>query len=331
MKILIIGGSGNISWHCVKKFSEAGHDIWVLNRRCTLKTRRSIDDFKVHIVKADIRDVENIRKVMENEYWDVVIDFICYNAEDAYRDILIFKTKVKQFIFISSGANYDRAKINYPITEDALLGTRNWEYVKGKIECEKIFMKEWKESGFPVTIIRPGHTYDTLIPEAVGNGDWTNARRMAEGKPIVIHGDGTNLWTITHGSDMANAMEALLGNEETFGEAYHITSDEHINWIEITRFISNALGVRNPKMVFFPSIKILEEDFSLGIGIVSHKMWPDLYDNSKIKSIAKGWSTKVDAEKGINESIKWLQENSERQRVNDRLNTVLDSLCKQYR
>ena len=331
MKILIIGGSGNISWHCVKKFSESGHDVWVLNRRYTLKTRRSIDDFNIHLLKADIRDTNNIKKLMENEYWDIVMDFICYNAEDAEREIEVFKNKTKQFIFISSGANYDRTRICYPITESALLGTENWDYVKGKIDCEKIFMNAWAEYEFPITIIRPGHTYDTLIPEAVGNGDWTNAQRIKEGKPIVIHGDGTNLWTITHGKDMANAIEALLGNEKVFGEVYHITSDEHINWLEITRMISNALGVKRPEIVFVPSCKILEEDFSLGIGIVGHKMWPDIYDNSKIKSIACGWNAQIDAEKGISGSIKWLQEDSARQRINSSLNAVLDSLCKKYR
>ncbi len=308
-----------------------GHDVWVLNRRRTLKTRRSIDDLDIHIIKADIRDISNIKKIMENEYWDVVLDFICYKAEDAYADIEFFKGKIKQFIFISSGANYDRSKVTYPITENAVLGAENWDYVKGKIDCEEVFIKEWRKSKFPITIIRPGHTYDTLLPDAVGNGDWTNAQRMQIGQPIVVHGDGTNLWTITHGEDMATAIEALLGNEKAYGEVYHITSDEHLNWIEITRLLGNALKIGNPEIIFVPSIKILEEDFSVGIGIVGHKMWPDIYDNSKIKSIAYGWKAEKDAEKGIYESVKWLQEDSGRQRVNSNLNAVIDRLCERYR
>lgn len=330
MKILIIGGSGNISWHCVKRFCEIGHDVWVLNRRCTLKTRRSLDEFNIHIIKADMRDYRLIERIFEDIFFDVVIDFICYNEIDAKFDLKIFKNRVKQFIFISSAANYDRRKIKYPITEDSKLGTENWEYVKGKIAAEEEFMKAWHEEKFPVTIIRPGHTYDTLIPEAVGNGDWTNIKRLLNGKPIVIHGDGTNLWTITHGSDMAYAIERLLLNEQAYGEDYHITSNEVMTWNDITQMVVDALNIKKYDVVYIPSQKILQYDYSLGIGIVGHKMWPDIYDNKKIKAVTGGWIAQKEASVGIGESIKWLLEDECRQRVNLKLNDSIEHMCQLY-
>lgn len=330
MKILIIGGSGNISWHCVKLFYEMGNDVWVLNRRCTLKTRRSLDEFNIHIIQADMRNYKLIEEIFKDEIFDVVVDFICYNSQDAEFDVKVFRNHVKQFIFISSAANYDRRIIKYPINENSKLGTEGWEYVIGKIAAENVFMKAWHDECFPVTVVRPGHTYDTLIPEAVGNGDWTNAKRLLDGKPIIVHGDGTNLWTITHGSDMARAIEGLLLNEKSYGECYHITSDEILTWNEITQMVADALSVKKISVVYIPSKKILQYDYSLGIGIVGHKMWADVYDNKKIRDVTNGWTAQKKASEGIEESIKWLKEDECRQRINLKLSDTIDHLCQLY-
>lgn len=332
MKILVIGGSGNISWHCVKLFSEMSHDVWVLNRRCTLKTRRSIDTFPIHILQADIHDRTATEYILQEQNFDVVLDFICYKPVDAHTAVKLLKGKTKQYIFISSGANYDRRVVKYPITEDAKLESIGWQYAADKITCENIFLQEHKQNGFPVTIIRPGHTYDTLLPDAVGNGDWTNARRLLTHKPILIHGDGTNLWTITHSADLASGIATLLLNEKAIGQCYHITSDEVLNWRDITAMLANALNVKDPEIIYIPSEKILQADYTLGIGLIGHKMWPDVYDNSKIKKDSGGWNgAQKSAEQGVYESVQWLLETEQRQRVNTSLDQLIDTLCRQYR
>lgn len=331
MKILLIGGSGNISWNCANEWTAQGHEVWVLNRRCTLKTRKSLDELPVQIIKADYRQMESVREILSSYKFDVVCDFICYNKEQAYFDVNFFKGKVKQFLFISSAANYDRRQITYPITEESKVGADFWEYAKNKIECEQVFLEAYEKEGFPVTIIRPGHTYDTLVPEAVGNGDWTNALRMTQHKSIIVHGDGTNLWTITHASDVAKALLGVLLNEQALGQCYHITNDEVLTWNEITEIVAKCLKISDLQVVNIPSHKIMEMDYNLGSGIVGHKMWTDIYDNTKIKNLVNGWEAKIDAERGIYETIKWLKEDSNRQRVNADLDRLIDRMCEKYR
>lgn len=326
MKVLIIGGSGNISWSCVDKFAKRGNDVWVINRRKTLETRKAFTSNNIHLITMDINDRLKVKSSLLNMKFDIVIDFLCYNLQDAVRDIELFEGIVQQFIFISSAANYNRTKICYPIKEDSEI-YNNWQYSKDKIECEKFFMKKYYKSNFPVTIIRPGHTYDTLIPEAVGNGDWTNALRIIEDKPIIVHGDGNNLWTVTHSSDFAEALVELVNNKNTIGECYHITSDEILTWNQITEIIMSKLNSKNKKIVYVPSTVIYKENKDLGIGLIGHKMWCDFYDNSKVKLVTNGWESKINFEEGISSTIEWLQEDVKRQRINKSLDDVISKLC----
>lgn len=328
MKILFLGGYGNISWHCTQKALELGHEVYLLNRSRTIKSRREIHK-GVKLILCDIRDIEQTHKVLEGLEFDVVCDFICYHAEEAKDAIKLFKNKTKQYIVVSSGANYNRIGAKYPLKED-VPQFNNWIYAKNKIEMEQVFLAEHKDSGFPVTIVRPGQTYDTLIPDAVGNADWTVAQRIIDGKSIIIFGDGTTLWTLTHSIDFANAFVQLFGNPKTIGEAYHITSDEWLTWNEITSLTAIALGVDNPKVVYVPTSCIEKINPNLACGIAGHKMYCDIYDNSKIKSVAKGWSAKIKFEDGIKQSIAWLQEDSNRRRINKDLDKVIDELCERY-
>lgn len=328
MKILFIGGTGNISWHCVTKAQQAGHEIWVLNRAATIKTRRPCP-LNVKQLFADIRDVNAVKKLLNGLEFDVVADFICYTPEQARVDIKLFRNITKQFIFISSAANYQRPGV-YPITEATPLFNPYWDYAQNKIACEKVFLEQHQKENFPVTIVRPGHTYDTLIPDAVGNGDWTVAKRMIEGKPIVIHGDGSTLWTVTHAEDFARAFIELFGKPAAIGEAYHITSDEWLTWRQITEMTAEALNVKNPNFVYIPSEIIAKVNPELGKGLLGHKTWCDIYDNSKIKSVAKGWQTEISFKEGIQRTINWLQDDKDRQRVNQNLDLFLDDLCKNY-
>lgn len=330
MKILIIGGSGNISWHCVEKLAQRGNEVWVLNRRRTVVTRREFINTNIHLSVMDINEKENVKKNLANIRFDLVIDFLCFKLEDAIRDVELFEGKTKQFIYISSAANYNRNGIRYPITEESSILNDSWQYAKNKIQCEKFFLEKYRQNNFPVTIIRPGHTYDTILPEAVGNGDWTNALRIMNGKPIIVHGDGNTLWTVTHSSDFAEALVELVGNKSTIGESYHITSDEILTWNQITNILMEQLGNSHSKIVYIPSSIIYREDECLGSGLIGHKMWCDFYDNSKVMRITNGWKAEVKFEKGISNTIKWLQEDIRRQRVNKELDNVISRLCNLY-
>jgi len=328
MKILFIGGTGNISWHCVAKAQQAGYEIWILNRALTVKTRRPCHQ-NVKRLFVDIRDIDSVKKALNGMEFDVVADFICFTPDQARLDIELFKNITKQFIFISSAGNYQRP-CTYPITESTPLFNPDWAYAQNKIDCEKVFLEQYKKENFPVTIVRPGHTYDTHIPDAVGNGDWTIAKRMIEGKPIVIHGDGSALWTVTHAEDFARAFIELFGNSAAIGEAFHITSDEWLTWQQISEMVAEALGVKNPSFMYIPSNIIAKANPELGQNLLGHKIWCDIYDNSKIKSIAKGWQANIKFAEGIRQSIDWLKADSDRQRINHGLDLFLDNLCENY-
>lgn len=330
MKILIIGGTGNISWHCTNRLLEHGHDVYVLNRNLTVASRKGLNPGAKRII-ADINAISSIQQLLEETIFDVVADFICYKKEDAERDIELFSHKTKHFIFISSAGNYKRDGYHLPITEDRELASINWEYSKNKIQCEEKFLKAYREKGFPLTIIRPGHTYDTLIPEAVGNGDWTIAKRIIEKKPIVVHGDGTVWWTLTNSYDFASAFAGVAEDIETIGEAYHIVGDEVLDWNEITHIVANALGVSMPDIVYIPAKTIEQADPKWGAGITEHKMWCDIYDNSKIKLVVPKWKTEISLRNGIVHTIDWLRGQESRRRVNKNLDNLIDELCTKYR
>lgn len=330
MKVLIIGGNGNISWHCTNATLKNGHEVYVLNRGITVLTRKAIAK-DVKQLTVDIADASAVEKVLDDQKFDAVVDFLCYKPVDAIRDIRLFRERTQHFIFISSAANYERKGFSEPITEERRLVSDLWEYSKNKILCEKLFMEAFNKLKFPVTIIRPGHTYDTLVPEAAGNGDWTIARRIIEHKPILLHGNGHSLWTLTHSADFASAFIGVLGKKESLGESYHITSDEVLTWEEITRIVASALGNSQPDIVHISPEDLMREDFNLGVGIVAHKMWDDVYDNTKVKRLVPGWQAKIDFQTGIQQTISWLLEKKARQRVNQRLDGLVERICQNYK
>jgi nucleoside-diphosphate-sugar epimerase len=329
MRVLFIGGTGNISWYCVTKAQEAGHDVWILNRGATVKTRRPCP-LNVKQLFADIRDVLSVKKVLKGMEFDVVSDFICYTPEQALVDIELFRNITKQFIFISSAACYQKPLSKYPITEATPLFNPQWEYAQNKIDCEKVFLEYYQKENFPITIVRPGHTYDAIIPDAVGNGDWTVAKRLIDGKPIILHGDGSTLWTVTHSEDFARAFIELFNHRATIGEAFHITSDEWLTWRHISERVAKTLNVSDPHFIYIPSDIIARRNPAIGKGLLGHKTWCDIYDNSKIKSIAKGWQCRITFAEGIQRTVDWLKADKNRQRVNAELDRFLDNLCADY-
>lgn len=325
MRVLIIGGTGNISWHCVVRAQQCGHKVWVLNRGETIKTRKACPAGVTQIY-ADIRDVAAVKRSLSSFKFDVVVDFICYTPLQALVDVELFSNIAKQFIFISSAACYQRSGCKYPINESRVLYNPKWEYAKNKIECEHIFMDCFREHNFPVTIVRPGHTYDTIIPDAVGNGDWTVAKRMIEGKPIVMHGEGNTLWTLTHSEDFARALVALFQDPSVIGESFHITSDEWLTWKQISREVAKALHAPAPYFVYIPSETIALKNPTIGMGLLGHKSWCDIYDNSKIKSVVHGWEATISFKEGIKKTVEWLADNKLRQRVDPKLDAFFDEL-----
>jgi len=329
VKILFIGGNGNISWHCVAKALSEGHEVWTLNRGATIRTRRAApaDVVQMH---ADMRDPASVRALLKGVEFDVIADFICFTREQALVDIDLFRNRTGQFIFISSTSIYQRPAGRYPLVETSPLGSPQWDYARNKIVCEQVFLEAHGGRGFPVTIVRPAHTYDTLVPDAVGNGDWTVAERMLAGKPVLIHGDGSALWTVTHAEDFAAAFVRLFGQPTALGEAFHITSDEWLTWRQISDATARALGVDAPRFVYVPSDLIAHLNPDVGKGLLGHKTWSDVYDNSKIKSVAKGWRAQISFEDGIRRTIEWLRADRARQRVDSALNQFMDDVCYSY-
>ena len=330
MKILIIGGNGNISWHCTNEAIKKGYDVWVLNRGISKEIKRPLSNL-VKEICADLRNFEYMKKIVHELKFDVIVDFICYTPEQAEIDIKLFSDKVRQFFFISSTAVYNRPNAKLPFTEKASQENLEWKYSINKSLCEKIFFQEYECNNFPVTIIRPAHTYDIIMPSAVGKSDWTIAQRLLDGKPIVLHGDGTTLWTVTHSEDFAKALVGLFGNINTVGEDFHITSDEWLTWRQIINITADVLNVKRPDFVYVSSDYINKIDPSLGCGIIGHKAWCDIYDNSKIKLFLPSWETKINFYEGIERTINWFKQNPRCLLIDQNLNNFLDNICEKFK
>jgi len=303
MKILFIGGTGIISTAISKKLLESGeHELYVINRGnrndCLPEGYKSI--------VCDINDEEAASKLLADMEFDVVADFIAFVPSQLERDYRLFAGKTKQFIFISSASAYQKPLSDYRITEGTPLSNPYWKYSRDKIACEDYLMKMYRDEGFPVTIVRPSHTYDDRsIPLGVhgDNGSWSVAKRMLEGKPVIIHGDGTSLWTMTHNSDFADGFIGLLGNIHAIGESVQITSDESLTWNQIYHSIASVLGVEL-KPYYVPSdflAKCSSYDFTGGL--IGDKANTVVFDNTKLKRLVPGFNAKIRYDQGVKMTI----------------------------
>ncbi|MBQ7305053.1 MAG: SDR family oxidoreductase, partial [Clostridia bacterium] len=243
MKALFIGGTGTISMAITKQLAaNPDWELYLLNRG----TRAQELPAGVKTITADINNEQQVAEVIRDINFDCVCDFIAFVPAQLERDYRLFAGKTKQFMFISSASAYQKPLSDYKITESTPLANPYWEYSRNKIACEEYLMKQYREAGFPITIIRPSHTYDERNVPVGAHGDkgsWQVLKRMMEGKPVLIQGDGTSLWTITHNSDFAKAFIGLMGNIHAIGEAYHITTDESVTWNQIYAIIADELGV----------------------------------------------------------------------------------------
>jgi nucleoside-diphosphate-sugar epimerase len=312
MKVLFIGGTGTISSAITEQLLETGHELYLLNRGT--RNGALLDGAK--FITADINDEDKVAELIQDMHFDVVADFIAFHPEQLERDYRLFKDKTKQFMFISSASAYQTPLSDYRITEGTPLSNPYWEYSRNKISCEEYLVKQYREQGFPITIVRPSHTYDERsIPLGVhgSKGSWQVAKRMLENKPVIIHGDGTSLWTLTHNSDFAKGFIGLMGNAHAIGESVHITSDESLTWNQIYQIIADALGVKLHAVHVASSFldACSTEDYKGGL--LGDKANTVVFDNAKLKRLVPEFVATTRFDQGIKQTIQHILDHPEHQ------------------
>lgn len=321
MKILFIGGTGNISTASSCLAVEKGMDLWVLNRG---NTGTKIPG--TQSLEGDINDERAIASLLKEHQWDCVVNWIAFTREDVLRDIRLFSGKTKHYIFISSASCYQTPLENPRITEETPLSNPMWLYSRDKIACEEELLKAHKAESFPATIVRPSHTYSTVIPIVIGGWtEYTTVDRIKKGLPIVVHGDGTALWVLTNASDFAKGFCGLPGLETSIGEAFHITSDELLSWNQIHQQLANALG-REANIVHVTSDRICREDPEYLGTLLGDKAASVIFDNSKIKRFVPEFAATIPFSEGIRKTLDWFETDATRQVISPESNAFIDRL-----
>lgn len=331
MKVLFIGGNGNISWWCVEEAIRRGDEVYELNRKMTRATRRKVQT-EVHEIIADIHNKEEIVKALSGMYFDVVCDFICFNDVQARQAIEVFKGKTDQYIVISSEAVYKRESRYLPFREDTPQYEEDVEdsYIAGKIQAERIFDRAYRTEGFPVTIVRPGYTYDTIIQVPVGQNCFTAPQKFIDGYPFLMPGDGENLVAPMHSKDFAKAFVGLIGNREAIGQDYHIAARQLITWNEMAGTILTALGLDPGNIIHIPHDEAVGITDFYSVIVNRQHMWHYIFDNRKIKSAVPGWKQKISFSEGMKETVSWLLADKVRQRVNPEFDRRLENIYSRY-
>jgi nucleoside-diphosphate-sugar epimerase len=281
-------------------------------------------------IAADVHRPDEMRDALRGAEFDAVVDWIAYTPDDIERDLALFRGHVQQFVFISSASVYQKPPEEYLITESTPLVNPFWEYSRDKIACEERLMQAYRDEGFPATIVRPSMTYDRNLPIALGGwGTYTLADRFLRGAPVIVHGDGSSLWVLTHADDLARGLLGLLGNERAVGEAFHLTSDEVLTWDRIYRTIAEALGVE-PRITHVPSDFIARAAPELSGSLLGDKTWSVVFDNSKIKQFVPGFRATIPFREGIRRTLEWFAADVSRQRVDAGVNAQLDRILEAF-
>ncbi len=325
LRVLFIGGSGTISSACSGLAVERGIELFILNRgRSGLRPLPE----QATVLRGDVRDPASVRNAVGDRSFDAVVDWVAFTPEQVRADIDLFRGRTRQYVFISSASAYQTPPARQPVLESTPLRNPFWSYSRDKIACEEVLVAAYRDDGFPATIVRPSHTYDkTLVPF---DGGWTVLGRMRQGKPVVVHGDGTSLWTLTHHRDFAQGFVPLLGHPRATGEAFHITSDDVLTWNQIAETLAAAAGV-TARIVHVPSDAIASADPEWGAGLLGDKSHSMVFDNSKLRSVVPGYRATIPFEQGAREIVAWYDADSARQVVDARLDAVMDRLIKTYR
>jgi nucleoside-diphosphate-sugar epimerase len=321
LRVLFIGGTGVISSACSRLAAGNGIQLFVLNRG--LGTTRPLPP-QVRMIRADIREPLSVREKINDLDFDAVVNWVAFTPDHIRTDIDLFAGRTGHYVFISSASAYQTPPARQPVTESTPLRNPFWRYSRDKIACEDLLVAAYREQGFPATIVRPSHTYDpTLVPF---DGGWTVLGRMKAGKPVIVHGDGTSLWTMTHHEDFARAFVPLLAHPRTLGEAFHITSDDVLTWNQIAEALAAALGV-TARIVHVPSDAIAAADPEWGAGLLGDKAHSMVFDNTKVRRLVPGWRAVIPFERGARQIADWYLADPARQVTDQALDGVMDKLA----
>jgi nucleoside-diphosphate-sugar epimerase len=324
MRVLFIGGTGIISSASARLAVERGYELYLLNRGNTT-TRPA--PAGARLLHGDIRDPQSARAALEDRTFDAVVDWIAFTPQHVQADLDLFRGRTGQYIFISSASVYQTPPASLPVTESTILDNPYWQYSRNKIACEELLVRAYRDEKFPMTIVRPSHTYDkTLLPF---DGGYTVVNRMRLGKKVVVHGDGTSLWTLTHHADFAKGFVGLLGHPAATGEAFHITSDEWLSWNQIFTIIGRAAGAE-PHQVHVPSDAIDALDPDWGAGLLGDKAHSMIFDNSKIKRLVPDFRASIPFARGAEEIIAWYDADPARQKIDEKRDHLFDLLVEKY-
>ncbi len=325
LRVLFIGGSGIISSACCRLAVQRGIDLYALNRGATQLRPLPAE---VTILRGDVRDPASVRDALGGLEFDVVVNWVAFTQDHVEADLEQFRGKISQYVFISSASAYQTPPARVPVTESTPLSNPYWHYSRDKIACEDRLVRAYREEGFPVTIIRPSHTYDrTSVPSHAG---WTLVERMRQGKEVIVQGDGTSLWTLTHSDDFAKGFVPLLGNTRTIGEAFHITSDDVLTWNQIIMILASAAGAE-ARIVHVPSDVIAAADPDWGDALLGDSAHSLIFDNSKLRSVVPDYVATITLEQAAPEIIAWYDEDPSRQRIDADLDALMDKLSAKFR
>ena len=310
----MIGGTGTISSAITRQLAAAGHDLWLLNRG----TRKSEVPAGVRQIICDIDDEKTVLDNIQDEMFDAVCEFIGFVPAQIERDIRLFRGRTSQYVYISSASAYNKPAANHVITEGTTLANPHWQYSRNKISCEELLMREYREHAFPVTIVRPSHTYcERGVPTSVHGpkGSWQVLKRIMEGKPVIIQGDGTSLWTLTWNEDFARGFIGLLGNLKAIGEAFQIMSDEQLTWTQVYQCVARALHTTlKPYYVaseFLAAVAPKEWDFEGNL--LGDKSQTVIFDCAKLKRAVPGFQATTRFDEGVRRSVDYLLSHPELQ------------------
>jgi nucleoside-diphosphate-sugar epimerase len=321
MRILFIGGTGNISADCAELLNQKGHEIVVVSRG------RNAVPSQYRGIVADRKDLASMQNALQGAKPDVVVNFLGYELKDVEIDFKLCAGSIRQYVFISSATVYAKPAPKLPITEDTPLGNPWWEYAQKKQACEQWLLQQYAEKGFPVTIIRPSHTYSKIwVPNPVSSSSYSFSRRLEQGKPVFVPDAGQNPWTLTASTDFAVGLAGLIENPRSIGEAFHITSDEVLTWDQIVNEIAEALGMVSPSVVHVPTDFICKIAPQMTGSLKGDKSHPGVFDNSKIKVFIPGFKCRKPFRIGVRESVDWLRRHPEQQNLNPKIDALCDEV-----
>jgi len=328
MKVLFIGGTGIISSACSRLAVQRGIGLTLLTRG-----RRGAEMVGgAETVNADINDPSAVTQALRGRRFDVVVNWIAFTATDIERDLELFRGRTRQYIFVSSASAYQKPSTHYLITESTPLSNPHWDYSRNKIACEERLLRAYREEGFPVTIVRPSLTYgENLIPLVINSWErsYTVVDRMLKGQKVIVPGDGTSLWVITHNTDFAKGFVGLLGQEQSLGHAFHITTDEVLTWDQLYRTVGAAVGVE-PRIVHIPSDYMVSCLPDMEGTLIGDKSVSVVFDNTKIKRFVPDYVATTRFAQGIRQSLAWFDADPGRKLIDSKANVIWDRLIDGY-